>query len=282
MARFNVGDRVFVPNAVEWTWNPESTTIKEVVENNGVVSYYAECLHHNLASNSSDYERKDRIFKEHEVFELTKEGLESCKKHISNYYYDGLCKGCHYENLCGFVWSCKKCSHCKRVEGKAVTEPNPMRCELNGIVVASFYNGRGQEICHNFDPILPQDKASYVSWDFYNDVLINCEFNKECYGHKNSCHKTCSYDYYMNQKYVEIPLIFSFGNRVVKSVLVPRRLWINQSFLNGNILTCITVRYEYEKNKHGRPKKECLPIQETFDNLVKIDIKKGIIIGGEL
>ena len=73
---------------------------------------------------------------------------------------------------------------------------------------------------------------------------------------------------------------FMLDGREVTSVKVPRRRWVNQDFLNGDILECTTVNFAYEKGRNGLPKKECLPIYQSFEGMAKIDIKKGILIDG--
>ena len=99
--------------------------------------------------------------------------------------------------------------------------------------------------------------------------------------HKNSVWKTCTYEYYMDSKLVGFPIKFMLDGREVISVKVPRRRWVNQDFLNGDILECTTVNFAYEKGRNGLPKKECLPIYQSFEGLAKIDIKKGILIDGQ-
>ena len=60
-------------------------------------------------------------------------------------------------------------------------------------------------------------------------------------------------------------------------------IWILSllDFQNGDILECTTVNFAYEKGRNGLPKKECLPIYQSFEGLAKIDIKKGILIDGQ-
>lgn len=278
---FKVGDMVYVAFAVGWKFETHLTTVKDVVEKDGEVEYIVECYCDAARFSNDMFEHYDDSRKENEIFEATKEGKAKCDKYVSNYYYDGLCRGCEYENF-GSVFRCTDCSHCKDMGHKNLTDPRPMKCVLNKIVVGGFYiKSHAHEICKYFDPVLPQIKREFQSWEKYNEVLKNCEFNKECPMHKNSVWKTCTYEYYMDSKLVGFPIKFMLDGREVTSVKVPRRRWVNQDFLNGDILECTTVNFAYEKGRNGLPKKECLPIYQSFEGMAKIDIKKGILIDGQ-
>lgn len=273
MQRFNVGDLVFVPNAFEWVWEAYTTQIKEVMKEDNKIWYYADCTRNNLASQSSGYETIKCKFSEKEVFPHTQDGLNACKEYINNYYYSGKCKGCEYDNKSGTVYRCAMCSHCKDMGQKSPTESRPLKCELNNIVVGEFYNkGKSHEICRNFDPVLPQHVKEFVSWEHYDDILKNCEFNRECPLHKESCHKTCSYEYWMDEKLVNIPMNFLYKGREVKNVKVSRRRWVNQDFLVDGKLKCFTLEFKYELNKRGLPRKEDKPIRECFGKETIIEI----------
>ncbi len=173
---FKVGDMVYVAFAVGWKFETHLTTVKDVVEKDGEVEYIVECYCDAARFSNDMFEHYDDSRKENEIFEATKEGKAKCDKYISDYYYDGLCRGCEYE-------------------------------------------------------------------DFGS--------------------------------------VFMLDGREVTSVKIPRRRWVNQDFLNGDILECTTVNFAYEKGRNGLPKKECLPIYQSFEGLAKIDIKKGILIDGQ-
>lgn len=257
---YNVGNLVFVPNAYDWVWESYMTIIKDVVkENDGTYKYYADCLHNNLFNNGLS-EIVERCFDEHEIFT----SKEECDKYISNYYYGGLCRGCYYDDIAGTIWDCHDCEHKKNG-----------RCDLSGIVVGVQYH-KAFECCRYYSPTFPQNKRDYVSWEHYEDILMNCEFNPECVHHKNSCHKTCTYDRYMNEL-VEFPISFEFEGRKVKYAKIKREMWVNQSFLSGSILKCKILVLEPELTQTGRRKKGSIDYR-SFDDYVKIDIQTGKII----
>lgn len=267
---YNVGDLVYVPNAYNWRWEPCRTVINDIIEVDGEKRYYADCPHDNLAGRR--HEIKEMCFREKELFD----SIESCREYIFNFYYDGLCTGCNYENKCGNVWTCKDCEYCEKHISDSPTDKYSLICSKTNIEMGKQY-GMPMEICKHYSPTLPQNIREYGSWEEYNDVLRNCEFNKECIFHMKSCHKTCTYEYYMN-KYMKIPFDFIFRGRSVKAIYIRRQQWINQDFIDGNIIKCLAIDYAYEKNKRGLPKKECYPLNEHFQDITKIDIAKGEII----
>lgn len=155
---FKVGDMVYVAFAVGWKFETHLTTVKDVVEKDGEVEYIVECYCDAARFSNDMFEHYDDSRKENEIFEATKEGKAKCDKYVSDYYYDGLCRGCEYENF-GSVFRCTDCSHCKDMGHKNPTDPRPMKCVLNKIVVGGFYiKSHAHEICKHFDPVLPSIK----------------------------------------------------------------------------------------------------------------------------
>lgn len=269
---YNVGDIVFVPNAVEWVWDACYTQIKRISEDNGKITYYADCPHHNLFSISpgNGIENVERSFKEHEVFN----DLNECKKYISDYYYGGLCKNCHYNDRAGQVWRCGDCAEVVKVIGENPTDNYKLVCKKLNLVVGGQYR-LPFEICKFYEPTLPQNKKEYVSWEHYDDLLRNCEFNKECNHHKQSVHKTCSYEWYMNEL-VEVPISFKMGDKKVISAKVPRKTWIDHSFVFGDILKCRSLKFEPELTKTGKRKKNSIK-GVAFSNIASVNMKTGEI-----
>lgn len=289
MARFKIGDEVFVPNAFEWIWETAHTIINDVEELNGETVYICPVCRNNLASRSG-IQLVDGTYKEHEIFPATKEGKAKCDEYISNYYYDGYCKGCSYDKIAGQVWKCTDCKHCKADEQTDLTKPRPMRCEFTGIIVSEYYNrSHSIEACSKFEPFRPQDIRDFCSWQQYDDYLKNCEFNKECIHHKKSAHKTCTYERYMDHELIRVPFVFSFNGRLVTNVKISRRRWIEQTFLLDGKLYCYSLEFKYELNRRGLPRKEDQPIYVSFPDRetnvnenykeVIIDVKKGEIVG---
>lgn len=268
---FNVGDMVFVPNAYDWIWRSHLTKIEEISNEDGKMVYYADCPQLNLFSFNSGNQIKRIKFFEKEIFKTKAE----CDEYISNYYYGGLCKGCHYEDIAGDIWYCNDCSFIEKVKGEKPGDNFKLVCKRNNLDVGGQYVARGHEICKYYDPTLPQNKKTYVSWEHYDDILRNCEFNKECVHHKNSCHKTCSYEWYMNQL-VDIPISFKLGDRVVRSARITRRMWIEQNFLNNGILKCKSLDFVPELTKTGRVKKNSVRFI-SFDKFAEVNINTGEI-----
>lgn len=257
---YNVGDFVYVPNAYEWVWKSCLTQVKDIVKTeNNSYKYYADCPHNSLFNNEPP-EMVERSFDEHEIFT----SREECDKYILNYYYGGLCRGCHYDDIAGTIWDCHDCEYKKSGI-----------CELSGIVVGRQYH-KAFECCRYYSPTFPQNKRDYVSWEHYDDILKNCEFNPECECHKKSCHKTCTYEHYMNEL-ISIPISFEFEERKVKYAKIARRMWIDQTFLSDRILQCKCLELEPELTKTGRRKKGSIDYR-SFDDYVKIDIQTGKII----
>ena len=158
---FKVGDMVYVAFAVGWKFETHLTTVKDVVEKDGEVEYIVECYCDAARFSNDMFEHYDDSRKENGIFEATKEGKAKCDKYISDYYYDGLCRGCEYEDF-GSVFRCTDCSHCKDMGRKNPTDPRPMKCVLNKIVVGDLYGkSHAHEICKYFDPVLPQIKREF-------------------------------------------------------------------------------------------------------------------------
>lgn len=271
--KFKVGDKVFVPNAFDWSWKPEITMVeKTAVENDNIV-YYARCLYQNPVSNNAAIEKQWYIFNESEVFATSDE----CKEYISNHYYGGLCRGCKYDDIGGAIYFCNDCGLCKLRE---VTGENhgELICSRTGITVGNKYSIRKSEICKYYIPMLPQHKAEYGSWEKYDDVLKNCDFNPKCRHHSESAHKTCTYEFYMG-RIVVVPYSFEFNGREVKAIRIRRSQWINQSFIDveNNVIKCLGLDYNVEWNSRGKPKKECYPLNEWFGEITTIDVTNGKI-----
>ena len=117
---FKVGDMVYVAFAVGWKFETHLTTVKDVVEKDGEVKYIVECYCDAARFSNDMFEHYDDSRKENEIFEATKEGKAKCDKYVSDYYYDGLCRGCEYEDF-GSVFRCADCSHCKDMGRKNPT-----------------------------------------------------------------------------------------------------------------------------------------------------------------
>lgn len=296
MTNVSVGDYVIVPHAYAWKWEPTTIVIDDIRTEDNEKVYYAECAYDNMFSSKNNHDTKTFRFEEDKLFPNTFEGLEACKEYIDNYYYAGYCANCKYNKWIEDFF-CKDCVHCE-TERKSATDNTLYRCKINGSVVGCQYQTPiGKEICKYYESVLPQEQALFRSWDDYIDVLKNCDFNKECPTHKLSCHKTCDYERYLNQLIrIGLSFSFTFEERKVNSIKILRKRWMEQEFLDGNLLKCAVLNFDYKKNKRGLPRKEDQPISKSWEIKVTedtpygiwtstrckeviIDIEKGIVVG---
>ena len=245
---------VYVPNAYDIVWQPYLTKIEYI--DNGI--YYCKIRQRNLSSfNSLDNEF---VYPFKQVFE----DRESCQDYIDKYYYDGLCKGCKYADDAGTILNCSMCSHMIQRRNSDPTKYDSGYCKYSGISVWSARNPCiGKEICKNFSPSLPQ----YQDWSWlrYDDMLRNCEFNKECTHHKYSAYKNLriSYDKYMSE-YIQIPV----DDKNIESLYIKRSEWIDQSFVLGNgRYKYHGVKYKPELTRSGHIKKGTANKSEFFDEV---------------
>lgn len=272
--KYNIGDIVFVPHAYEWTWNPYMTTIKDIIkENDGSYRYYADCLFNSLFNNEPS-KMKEFPFREHEIFL----SLEDCRSYIQNYYYGGLCRNCKYDKISGTIWSCSDCEHKLMFKNDTPGRFEKYVCELTGITVGAVYQAP-HECCKFYKPTRKQNIEEYVSWEHYDDILLNCEFNKACEHHKKSAHKTCSYERYMNEL-VSYPKSFEFNGRTVKYAKIPRRMWIDLNFISGDIIKCKCLTLEPVLTESGRIKKGTANNAISFNGIAEINTKTGEIVKG--
>lgn len=277
--KFAVGNLVFVPNAVDWIWKPEITIIEKTAIENGNVVYYARCNNRPM-DNSSTLEKRWYAFDEKEVFAT----IPECQEYISNHYYGGLCNGCKYDKVGGARFFCGDCEFCKpdeRYTDATDKRHGTLKCNKSNVIVGNKYRIPGQEICKYYNPKLPQHKRDYVSWENYDDILRNCDFNPKCRHHTVSAHKTCTYERYMDQIII-IPFSFEFNGRKVKDIRIHRSQWIDQTFIDveNQTVKCVGLDYHYELNGHGKPKKECYPLKEWFGEVTTIDVTNGTITDG--
>lgn len=220
--KFNVGDLVYVPHAYTALFEPHLTCVDEVSDD----GYYCTLLVNNMAGRC--IERVSIHFKEHEVF--AKDEREKCAEYIRLYYYSGYCDGCKYDKIAGDIWDCHDCAYKKIRKSGKVGLHDIHYCSRTGVVVGGTYCHH-LECCKHFSPTLPQHKAAYQSWEYYDDILRNCEFNTECPGHKYSAIKTCPYERYMNQL-VRFPLNIEYYGEKVEYGMVKRSTWIENNFID--------------------------------------------------
>lgn len=237
-----IGRMVYVPNAYSWKWEPCLTYVKEI--RNG--KYVCEVPHQNYADNSG------KIYRIEVEFDEVYKDYDSCLEYITNYYYGGFCEGCKYDKIAGTIWNCEDCSHL--IIQKGDLSSDRFICEKCGVCVGSTY-----VLCHNickyYDPTLPQNIREYVSWEHYDDILKNCEYNPDCIGHQKSCHKTCSYDIYMNQMIRIYCDKFDYDGKIVQSYLIKRKEWIDLSFNTNDGILCWGLGFAPEYTKKGQIKK---------------------------
>lgn len=266
--KFKIGDYIWTPVGGLSTarWQSYHTKILDIdIKNN---TYLVILPHENyFAQPNTEIEYNEYYQFEFEVFSTR----EECDKYIINYYFDGLCVRCDYKDTFT-TWNCKDCEYCQRVND---TDCNCMFLKDNynlDVKVADFYSGgHSMEICKFYKPTLPQNIREYISWEVNDDILRNCEFNPDCDLHKYSCHKTCTYEHYMNQR-IKIPIEFNYNGRKVKHIQIFRYQWINQDYIIGDKLKCLCLYFDYELNKHSKPRKEDYPLYEVFDELTEVGL----------
>lgn len=250
---FKVGDNVYVANAYDCVWRPWLTTIKEIVDG----KYVCEVKHKNYNTFNGDDIISDVGFDQVFADPL------SCREYIDAYYYDALCKNCTYEKDAGRILTCKDCEHVIKIEAMGPLSCDVGICGNTGVQVWNAARSTtGMEICKKYSPTLPQHQD--WDWDRYEDLLKNCEFNKECKHHVESCHKTCSYEKYMD-KLIRIPVDFEYGNRNVRWALIKRSEWVDLSFKSDDGFWCWGVVYTPEYTKSGRIKRGTVNNIEMFE-----------------
>ena len=243
---------VYVPNAYDAIWEPWATEV-EYVENG---LYYCEVRQRNFSSFNAADDVVVRGFKD--VFE----DIKSCQDYINLYYYDGYCRGCKYRADSGTILNCSMCVYNVKVKSDNITEYDKGVCDITNVPVWSARNPCiGAEICMYFSPSLSQYED--WTWERYRDLLKYCEFNKECLHHKNSAHKTCDYDKYLDE-FIKIPV----DDDKIEYLYIRRREWIDHSFVNehGDYLYH-GVRFKPEYTKTGKIKKGTLNRSEFYDEV---------------
>ena len=264
MNDFKVGDFVYVPHAVSWIWEATLTKIEEITD----TSYICDVLLEEFGSREGLVHRKIGFDKEH-VFA----NKDDCRKYIDDYYYSGLCKGCKYDKIAGIAWDCNDCANKVVVKSEDVTQHDKFYCSKCNVCIGGTYIGR-HEICKYYDPTLPQNIKEYESYEKYDDYLRNCEFNRECIHHKNSCHKTMPYERYLD-KFIRIPCSFKYEERHVEAYFIKRKEWIDLSFKDDDgCFYCYGFAFSPVYNKNGSIKKGTANNVKMFENRTKIDIKK--------
>ena len=241
---FKVGDCVYVPNAYDTIWKPWLTKIEEIIND----KYLCEIKYKNYSSFNGD----DHVVKRE--FDKVFGDPLSCREYIADYYYSGLCRNCMYEKDAGTILNCSMCRHNIKVDESDPVKWNWGYCKFTEIPVWSARCAtRGSEICRNFSPALPQYED--WSWERYENLLKNCDFNPGCVHHRESCHKTCSFEKYMDE-YISVPWEIEYEGRKTSYALVKRQDWVDQNFLtdDGHII-CWGLKLKPKYTKTGKLKK---------------------------
>ena len=272
MTRFQVGDLVYVPHAYDTQFQPYLTKVDEIEYQNGKLLYCCTVKKKNYAAFNQPDDEQYIEFEEYEVFSPTE--LKKCEKYISDKYYGGLCSGCKYGKISGDIWRCNDCQHKITVSATQSTDWNVYKCGLTGIVVGNQKKHICSEICKYYSPTLPQNIKNYVSWQHYQDILKNCEFNPDCIHHRKSVHHTVSYERYLNET-VRIPISFKMGEETVIYVRIYRKDWNDGNFIDGDVITCVGVGFAPLLTEKGKVKKGTYNRGESFDVPKKINMITG-------
>ena len=269
---FKVGDTVWVPISLSGVWEPHPTKVKAVETFPIAYTNYTVEVPVKRYALREELHSEDVKYEDFQVFG----NYQDCRKHIAEYYYDGLCNGCQYEDRCGHIWTCDQCECAVRIDDKTPRDSIQV-CKLNGLKVAKDFIKNGMECCKFFAPVLPQDKKAYQSWEHYEDVLRNCEFNPSCPHHTKSAHSTVDYDWYLTLL-VHVPVSFDYNGREVRAAVVPRKMWQDQTFMDGDNITCKGLCFKPILTKVGLIKKGTEP-GVMFEKLRTINIKTGQLLG---
>lgn len=258
-----IGDLCWVAHAYDVSYQPTVMEIVDITNENDSLLYWGYVTVNNLAGR--------RIEKILRSFDKAFHDSISCSDYIHNYYYDGLCEGCEYEKSAGLILNCSTCVHNKHISVSDVTKWDYGKCDLCGITVWSAERRHiGMPICRRYSPIRKYDTTSYEE---YIDILKNCEFNQDCPHHTASCHKTCSFDKYMNEM-IKVPVNLKYNGRQVSYAFVKRSEWCEQSFIENGNIRCWGVKYAPEYTKSGKIKNGTANNVETFN-------KQCILLFGE-
>lgn len=172
---FNIGDTVWVVSqSFDQRWVPIPSkifnkTLKDDTQFYSVNTYEWGGFGEGLKLTES---YTDKIF----------ETKEECDRYISNFYYDSKCRGCKWDGI-DYNWTCDDCKFNSDLDS----------CKKNGASTSR------NEICKYYAPTLPQNIRNWGGVDWYVDLQKNCLYNKECSLHKNSIHKTRTYEQWANQ-----------------------------------------------------------------------------------
>lgn len=256
-----IGDLCWVAHAYDVEYRATPMEIVDITSENDKTLYWGYVTAHNFAGR-----RTEKVFRS---FDKVFGDKFDCEDYIWNYYYDRLCRDCKYEKTAGTILNCSACVHNQHIKALDVTKWDYGKCELCGITVWSAEKRHiGMPICKHFSPI-----RGYWSYKKYVDLLKNCDFNPDCPHHKESAHKTCSFDKYMNE-YVKVPVDLKYNGRQVSYVFVKRSEWCDQNFIDDGNIKCWGVKYEPEYTKSGKIKKGTVNNVEAFD-------KQMILLFGE-
>ena len=236
---------VYVPHPRENHWDSWCCMITDISDDGYTVTPYG--------LNDSWQENTWNVFNKR----------ESCECYIKTHYYDGLCRGCKYDNVeCN--WTCRYCN--KNKSGI---------CELNGVTVTNNKGG-AYEICKYYEPKLPQDIRDYKGFDWYLDLMKNCLYNQECDCHKYSIWRTCSYERWTN-----IPVRIdmkdkntSYNSRPIISCSIKTKDWFTNTFKKENKMFVYGITYAPLRTKTGKIKKGTYNFGESFRDGIWITIGK--------
>jgi hypothetical protein len=226
----HIGDVVFVAHAYDTVFEPHIMTI-DYIENHE--RYYGKLPVMNFAARRSEV--KFYGFTKNQIFN----NKEDCEKFIDLYYYSGLCEGCPYDNIAGTIIRCGTCSHC--ILSEKTSSKNTYICDLRGCLVHSSYS-LAREACSSYEP----KGGKGLTWGEYNNLLKNCDFNPECVFHKNSAHKTISYEKYIDET---VTANHSFTANIdgesydVVGVIMSRESWVNGDYIKDGGFICDGIEY---------------------------------------
>ena len=265
MPKYKTGDYAFVAHASGKVFKATLSKVEEVFEGDSAPAYRFTLPVAGFVAGATGVKTTTKWYPESEVFDTR----EQCDDYIDAFYGYALCNGCEYEDADNTFY-CNDCVHAQVVVNPEDKWKSWLKCGKRGVRLTTDITGQNEEICPNFRcERFPQTQTGYGSWDRYQELLINCLYNKECDHHALSCHVTCSYDHYRKEM-VRVPLVCKYDGQWIEAVLMPREEWWNDDNFKKDAIRAWGVRYWHHTSQgktehHGKVFDEPVWIPYCFE-----------------
>ncbi len=244
--KHKIGDIVWTYKYIDLDrWKPHVGTVLDIVEDEYKINNYG------LGSQEYITRREEQVFG----------SIKESQEFIDKWFYDKLCENCKYHNFNSFHSCCATCSHLTLIAPLHTNDPVKAICNLSNCSVV----GTNESCCkydHQFkgQAVYKYGEENYkkiTDFQSYMEYLENCEFNPKCTFHQGSCHKTCSFEKYMNE-FIDIFVAhdFNFGMAKVRKIRIKRKDWIYQTFYDDKYLYIYGFVFEVERGKRNHKIKD--------------------------